>query len=199
VLDEWLHPGGRATQLDIGADVDGNLAFKFAMNTKPPVLTAFGVDRTVVEVDPDILFAWSDGTVTIGGDDLFPSSVSFSLPTGINTENKGINRSGPRRNPMRSGTRPALTGSFKELYDNPTAYQDWVAGTVKTLVCNFQGPVPIEDTTYPSITITADVRYTGDDPQFNIGNPAEQTSPFEIIVNGDHPLTIVVVTTDSAL
>lgn len=81
-FDAYTYPGGRVTSMEVGQTLDDFLQFKFAMNYRQPIRHATSPTRTPVTVDPDLLYAWPDATVTltpVGGSGTAECIESFSL------------------------------------------------------------------------------------------------------------------------
>lgn len=81
-FDVWTYSGGRVTSLEVGQTLDQMLQLKFAMDYKSAVRQGSAPTRSETEVDPDLIYAWPDATITltpVGGSGTAECVQSFAL------------------------------------------------------------------------------------------------------------------------
>lgn len=202
-FDAYTYAGGRCTSLGIAQDISGLLQFTFDMDFQSAVIQNSVPSRTIVDVEPDLIYAWEDARITlgpVGGTQTAECVQSFNLtlPTGINTESYCLNRGTSRHEPLRQ-TPPDPTGSINWEYQHANLYKAFVAGTQYQLVADWEGDTPIESTTKPSLTITlACIEFSGEDPVASPDAVTMQNVPFTVLDNGTDPVAeIVFVTSDT--
>lgn len=198
-LDDYKYPGGRGVTLELTQDIDANLLFKLTYDYREPIRANLS-SPSITQVEADLIYNWADATITLDGTAECVESFNLTLPTGIDVEDKCIKRGDTRHTPLRKGT-PEPTGTLNWKYNDPKYYDAFISGEPMPLVANWQGPVAIESTTFPSLTISLGaIRFTGEDPEISVDNPTMQNLPFEILDNEDDPVVeMVFVTSDSAL
>lgn len=203
-LDAFTYTGGKVTQVQFTQSLDGHLAIVFSMDYGSVERQSSDPSRTVTTVTPDFTYAWPDATISLApvGDtavDECVSSFDLTLPNALDVEDWCIKRGTGRHEPTRNAT-PAPTGTINWRYQAPTYFDAFLAGEVFELTANWQAPDVIEDTTYPSLTITVPaIRFTGEDPQIAADGPTTQNLPFAVLDNGTDPAaTLTIVTSDTA-
>lgn len=202
-LDAYTYAGGRCVSLGISQDVSGLLQFTFDMDFQSVVRQGSVPSRTIADVDPDLIYAWEDATITIGevGESQTAEciqSFNLTLPTGINTESYCLNKGTSRHEPKRE-TVPDPTGTLNWEYQHPDFYDAFMAGTQFQLVANWEGDDVIESTTKPSLTITlACIEFSGEDPEGAVDGPSMQNVPFTVLDNGTDPVAELVFVTSDA-
>lgn len=203
-LDAYTHSGGRAVQMEVAQDVDGNLAFKYVMDYKDVVRQPVLPARTIAEVEPDVVYNWRDATITIGGVPVCIKSFGLTLPTGIDVDDKCMIRDDNRHVPTRKGT-PAPTGTISWDYGSPEFYDAFINAEELPLEATWVGPVAIEgedeEAIFPGLTISLGaICYSAGDPSISIDEATKQELPFEILDNEtDAVVELVNVTSDTAL
>jgi len=208
--DVWRYSGGKPTQLTITQDKEGFVVFKFDVDyLRSERLGRVGgnpiVPRTPTIPDIALRYLMRDAQirVKIVGDEGAGTarcfeSFSLTIPLQLDVEDTCINRSVRRHEPSRNGVfMPTGAGAWK--YDDPLFYDAFVSGELLEVVADWVGPVAIEDTTFPSLTVSlGSIRYTGDDPQVEVDARAKQDLPFECrSLGGADPVTIDLVTSDT--
>ena len=203
-FDAYTYTGGRCTQLEIGQDLAGLLAFKFGMDYKTVVRQNSLPSRSPVEVTPDLIYGWEDAQIRLiavgGGSPVAKCVESFNLtiPNELDVDNWCLNRGTTRHQPTRKGL-PAPTGALKMKYQEPTFYDAFVAGTQFELVADWIGSTAIEDTTFPSLTISlACIEFSGDDPEVTVDEYTMQDLPFVVLDNETDPAVSVEFVTSDA-
>lgn len=198
-VDDYRYPSGRGVQLELTQDIDGNLLWKFTFDYDKPVRSNLS-SPSITQVAADLIYNWADATISLDGDTECIESFGLTLPTGVDVADKCIKRGANRHVPMRKGT-PEPTGTLTWKYNDPVYYDAFVSGEPMPLTASWQGPVPIEGSTYPSLTISLGaIRFTGEDPEISVDNPVMQNLPFEILDNEEDPVVeMVIVTSDTAL
>jgi len=198
-LDDYKYPGGRGVQLDVTQDVDANLLFKLVYDYRKPIRANLS-SPSITQVEADLIYNWADATIELDGSAACVDSFNLSLPTGIDVGDKCIKQGDNRHTPMRKGT-PEPTGTLKWKYDDPGYYDAFISGEPMPLTATWVGPVAIESSTYPSLTISLGaIRFTGEDPEISVDEATMQNLPFEILDNEEDPVVqFVFVTSDAAL
>lgn len=203
-LDAYTHSGGRAVQMEVTCDVDGNLGFKYVMDYKNVVRQPSLPARTIAEVEPDVVYNWRDATITIAGEPVCIKSFGLTLPTGIDVDDKCMIRDDNRHVPTRKGT-PAPTGTMQWDYGSPEFYDAFINAEELALEATWLGPVAIEgedeDAIFPGLTISLGaICFSGDSPEISIEEATKQALPFDILDNEtDYVVEMVNVTSDAAL
>jgi len=202
-LDAFTYTGGKVTELQVTQSNDGHLALVFGMDYAKATLTTPTPSRTPTAIVPDWTYSWRDAQITLTPDGGSPATEcvdSFGLTLGnaLDVEEWCIKRGTGRHEPTRSQT-PEPTGTINWRYQSPTYYSAFVAGTVFSLEADWQGPVAIEGSTYPSLTIEIPaIRFTGEDPELQVSGSTMQNLPFAVLDNGTDPAcTITYVTSDT--
>ena len=203
-LDAFTYTGGKVTQTQFTQSLDGHLAVVFSMDYGTVERQSSDPSRTVTTVTPDFTYAWPDATISLApvGDSLVDECVSsfdLTLPNAFDVEDWCIKAGTGRHEPTRQGT-PAPTGTINWRYQAPTYFDAFLAGEVFEMTATWVGDTVIEDTTYPSLTITVPaLRFTGEDPQIAADGPTTQNLPFAVLDNGTDPAaTLTIVTSDTA-
>lgn len=201
-FDAYTYSGGRNTSMEIGQTLDGLLSLKFGYDYKSVVLQGTLPTRTPTEIDPDLIYAWPDATISIGpasGSETSECVASFDLtvPSEVDVDDWCLKKGTSRHQPTRKGA-PSPTGSVTWKYQAPDYYSAFVAGTIMSMTAFWEGDTPIEGSTKPSLKIEIPaLAFTGDDPEVTPDAPTMQSMPFEVLDNGTDPaLTITIVTSD---
>lgn len=203
-FDQIQHPGARCTGFKMSQAIDDWLRYEFAFDAKLTAASDAVTSRTVTAVDPELIFGWQDlTTLTLTPSGGSPTAIAVDafevdLPAEFDTEKWVLG--GSRLQPKRKG-QPQPTGKFSmdlQTIDWFTGYQ---AGTQYALSAVWTGPTAIEDTTYPTLTLTIPVlEFTGSEPQASVDDNTKQDMPFVILDNGTDPVvSLVQVTSDAAL
>lgn len=202
-FDAYTYAGGRCTSVGLSQDVSGLLQFTFDMDFQTATRQASVPSRTIADVEPDLIYAWEDATITLGavGDTQTAEciqSFNLTLPTGLNTESYCLNKGTSRHEPKRE-TVPDPTGTLNWEYQHPDFYDAFMAGTQFQLVATWEGDTAIENTTKPSLTITlACIEFSGEDPEGMVDGPSMQNVPFTVLDNGTDPVAEIVFVTSDA-
>lgn len=198
-IDDYKYPGGRGVTLELTQDVDANLLWNMTYDYRNPVRANL-VAPSITQVSADLIYNWADATIELDGGAECVESFNLTLPTNNDVEDKCIKRGDTRHIPKRKGT-PEPSGSLSWKYNDPKYYDAFISGEPMPLTASWQGPVAIEGSTYPSLTISLGaIRFTGEDPEISVDDPVMQNLPFEILDNETDPVVeMVIVTSDTAL
>lgn len=208
----WQYAGGKVTEFEVGQNLDGFLTMKFSMDFLTAALLDADPDYLYEDVfaDTDFLYAWPDAEITItpkdpeDGDPATEclSAFSFTLPTGVNVNRWCLKRGTGKHEPSRNQT-PKPTGTLEWLPEHTRYYEAFRNGTPFSVTADWQAPVAIEGSTFPSLTIEIGtiVFEEPNDPEAQIDDDTKQTAPFVILddESGDPVVTITQVTTDTTL
>ncbi len=223
--DVWDYTGGKPTGVEIGQNLDGFVTFKFPMDylkanrlTGSALTAALGLDESDIEdieaIEGYLPYAWPDAIITLTPL-TFPagvrtlgtpeeeclSSFTVNLLNGADVEDWCLKRGTTKHEPTRS-TVPESTGTLEWKYQHPRYYDAFRSGAPFALSANWEAPIAIEGSTYPSLTIdlATIVFHEANDPELDPAGPTMQSMPFAVRDDetGNPVATITYVTTDDA-
>lgn len=212
-VDHEVYTGGQVTEFKLaqglgpdggGSTSDTNAKLEFALDyakidrvktangstTYPTPLIAFGLGEATLSLGPDLENLENDCL----------DKFEFVYPTGLDLSTRCISASLAREKAYR-GSLPAPTLGLGRKYDNRDLYDAFLDGDFMAFRAEWVGPVAIEDTTFPSVTLDVpSIRFTGSTPQMSQENSTTQDLPAEVLWNGTDPMvTLTLITTDTAV
>lgn len=144
------------------------------------------------------LLSYVGGIINVAGSPMHLREISITGDNGL-----AVDRHLIRQSQLKKEQTPAamveLSGSLTAEFEDLTAYNRFVNGTLASVVAKWQGSL-IEGALFYHVEVTLPaVRFDGETPA--VGGPEilQQALPWKALNNGtDAPITIVARTTDTA-
>lgn len=205
-LDHYLYKGGTPTQVEYTLDVDGFAMAAYSLDysdvTREGSYPTGASSPTTPTIDT--LFHWRNTggptLIDLSNDDDFSDcvkSIKVTIPLALDTEDWCIGPGAKHRPERNAIPEPSIEITWR--YQDPRYFDAYKAGTPFSLVWTMQGPVAIEDTTFPSFTIEVPAfKYDPNDPKISVTEATMQTMPAKVKSNGTDPaVTVTQVTSDT--
>lgn len=187
------YTGAKITQWEISSGVGGLLSLRTTFDardedTSQSLATAsYPTGQT--------LLSYVGGTITVGGSPLDVTEFSLQGSNGLKTDRHLI-----RASTLKKEQVPAemldITGSLSAEFENLTAYNRFVNGTIASVVAKWEGPT-IETTFKYHVEVTLPaVRFDGETPTVGGADIIPQSLPFRVLSDGSNPPITVVYRTD---
>jgi len=131
-------------------------------------------------------FHWGQCVVTVGGVAMDVRSFEFTADLGLKTNRRYLRGSDLKKQPIR-GARPTYTGKLEADFDATTRYDEFVAGTVTSLVATWTGTL-IASSYYNLVRLTLPaIQWTGESPEASTSDLSMQPLPFKVLHDGSNP------------
>lgn len=196
-VQPFTFEGGKVTEWELANSVDGNLVCTLGCDFEQ-VATATALATASYPTGMENL-TWAGGVVTIGGTQVPLTEVAFAGNNGLNVERRYIDGSTDKKEP--TGGRREVTFScgadFAALTQRAYVAAATAAGNLAEVVAVWTGPTLAGTTTYPSLTVTAQVRL--DEWAANADAPEGISQSLSGVVRGDgtDDIEIAYVSTDA--
>lgn len=178
----FTYHGGKVKSWAIEQE-DDLLKFKVDLDYEDEdTSTAAGVATYVAGGTP---FAWEDCVVTVAGTPVDLKKLSIKGDNALDTDRRYLRGSALKKEPLRKGI-PSYEGELTADFEDLTAYNRFVAGTVVPIVATWTGS--LIDAGFPFMfrTTLAAVQFTGGTPEVGNDGPA-QPMPFTVLHNRVDP------------
>lgn len=194
-VNAFTYAGGKILSWEIACDLDGIVKLKTSWNFAS-VLTATSL-ATASYVATQEPFIFNQGAITVGGSPVSAKSFSIKGDGKLATDRRFIG--GAQKEPI-AGDFTDFSGSIGLEFTGLTEWAAAIAGTQQALVATFTSTTVIPTTAVAySLTITLPaVKFLEAKP--TVGGPGliPLTLPFMVLEGASEPITIVIVTSDTA-
>ena len=168
----FTYEGGKITSFEIALAAQGLLtltttwAFEDEETGTALASPSFATNRS--------MFNWSGAALTWGGASIFARQFSIRGEWAYDLDRRGLSQT-LRKEPIANGML-AITGSMEGEFESLSSYNDFIAGTQRTLVFTTTGAtIPTTSNPYKVVITLDDAELTGDTP--NVGGPEIVTMP----------------------
>lgn len=188
--------GGKILNGELSNDVDSLLMLKLGLDFKDEDTTQSLA--SVSYPSSQSLLSYIGGRVTIDGGYFDVRAPRISIERDYKTDRRYVRSSALKKEPIDKGL-TKITGSFETDFENLTAYNKFINGTIAAVTMTWQGDL-IEGSFYYKLVATMPaVQFDGETPTVGNGDDTvAQPLPFTVLNDGtNEPIKIEIYTTDT--